>query len=249
MEDPATAATGTFGVSDDPAVLAGLAPPSEPEGDGPALIASFLSLVDSASSRVLDHPIRPRVKATPRGMLRGELDVVKIEIPAVLASGLVLDRIVVRAEHVRVVPGFPPRFRAGPVGLRAFVSQRYVDQWTKATHLPIRVQLTAEGVVLTTGLRGIKMTETLAELEVVGRFLRLAPQRMTIVGLPTPMIRFFRGYLPLPPLPNGARIVDVQPGEGQLAVTFQIEEIDEALTPDLARRLPLFARLPIPGLG
>ncbi len=249
MEDPPIDANGTFRERNDSAGPSDLTPPPEPEGDGPSLIASFLELIDSASSRVLDHPILPRVKASPRGMLRGELDVVKIEIPAVLASGLVLDRIVVRAEHVRVVPGFPPRFRAGPARLQAFVSQRYVDQWTQATHLPIRVRLTTEGVLLTTGLRGIKMTETLAQLEVVGRFLRLAPQRMTIVGLPTPMIRFFRGYLPLPPLPKGARITDVQPGEGQLTVTFQIESIDEALTPELARRLPLLARLPIPGLG
>ena len=240
---------GAFGLIDDPELLAAVASTPDDYRDDPPLIASFLAMVDATTSRLIAHPIRPRVKATPAGLLRGELDVVKIEVPAVLAAGLVLDRIVVRAEHVRVVPGLPPRLHAGPVGLRAYVSQENVDRWTRTAHLPIRVRLTEEGVLLTTGLRGIKMSETLADLEVAGRFLQLAPKRMTIVGLPAPMVRFFRGYLPLPPLPKGARITEVRPGDGELAVTFQLDEIDEPLTPAIARRLRSLTRLPIPGLG
>ncbi|MFL6205606.1 MAG: LmeA family phospholipid-binding protein [Acidimicrobiales bacterium] len=181
--------------------------------------------------------------------MRGELDVVKVEVPAVLAAGLVLDRVVVRAQRVRVVPGLPPRLRAGPVGLRAYVSQDNVDRWTRTARLPIRLELTGDGVLLTTGLRGIRMSETLADLEVAGRFLRLSPKRVTIVGLPAPMARFFRGYLPLPPLPRGARITNVRPGDGELEVTFQLDELDEPLTPEIARRLRTLTRLPIPGLG
>jgi hypothetical protein len=214
----------------------------------PPLAASLLALLDSTASRVLDHPIRPRVKATPAGLLRGELDVVKVEVPAVLAAGLVLDRLVVRAERVRVAPGLPPRLRAGPVGIRAYVCQENVDRWTRTSHLPMRISLTAEGVVLTAGVRGFRMGEVLADLEVAGPFLRLAPKRASIAGVPTPLVRFLRGYLPLPPLPRGARITEVRPGDGELAVTFQLDEVDEPLTPDVARRLRTLARLPIPGL-
>lgn len=214
----------------------------------PPLSASLLALIDAAASRVLDHPIRPRVKATPGGLLRGELDIVQVEVPAVLAAGLVLDRLVVRAERVRLVPGLPPRLQAKPVGLRAYVSQANVDRWTRTSRLPIKVTLTEEGVMLAAGIRGIRMGEVLAELEVAGPFLRLAPKRASIAGLPTPLVRFLRGYLPLPPLPRGARMVDVRPGDGQLAVTFQIDELDEAITPDIARRLRTLTRLPIPGL-
>lgn len=181
-------------------------------------------------------------------MLKGELDLVQVEVPAVLAAGLVLDRLVVRAEHVRVVPGLPPRLQAGPVSMRAYVSQANVDRWTRTARLPIRLALTSEGVMLTTGVGGIKMSETLADLEVAGRFLRLAPKRMTIVGLPTTLVRFFKGYLPLPPLPKGARMTDVRPGDGVLAVTFALEHLDEPITPDIAKRLRSFTRLPIPGL-
>ena len=165
-----------------------------------------------------------------------------------LAAGLILDRLVVRAEHVRVVPGLPPRLQAGPVSMRAYVSQENVDRWTHTARLPIRLALTEEGVMLTTGVRGFKMSETVADLEVAGRFLRLAPTRMTIVGLPTPLVRFFKGYLPLPPLPKGARITEVRPRDGELAVTFALDHIDEPITPDIARRLRSFTRLPIPGL-
>ena len=232
----------------DPEVVAAATATADEVRHDPPLVASFLALVDDAASRIIDHPVRPRVKVTPAGMLRGELDVVKVTIPAVLAAGLVLDRVVIRAEHVRVAPGLPPRLQAGPVTLRAYVSQDNVDRWTRTAHLPIRLVLTEEGVLLTTGFGGFKMSETLADLEVAGRFLRLAPKRMTIVGLPTTLVRFFKGYLPLPPLPKGARITDVRHSDGELAVTFALEHLDEPITPDIARRLGSFARLPIPGL-
>jgi hypothetical protein len=198
---------------------------------------------------VLDHPIRPRVRTSPAGLLRGELDIVQVEVPAVLAAGLVLDRLVVRGEHVRIAPGLPPRLQAHPVGIRAYVSQANVDRWTRTARLPLRLALTEEGVMLTTGVRGIRVGEVLADLEVAGPFVRLVPKRATIAGLPTPLVRFFRGYLPLPPLPRGAHLTDVRPGDGVLAVTFQIDELDEPLTPDIARRLRTLTKLPIPGLG
>jgi hypothetical protein len=234
---------------DDPDLLAAVAPTPEDYLDEPALLASLFAMVDAAASRLVDHPIRPRIKTSVAGVLRGELDLVQVEVPAVLAAGLVLDRVVVRAQHVRIVPGLPPRLQAGPIGLRAYVSQENVDRWTRSARLPIRLALTEEGVRVTTGVRGIKTSETLTQLEVAGRFLRLAPTRMTIVGLPAPMARFIRGYLPLPPLPKGARITDVSASDGRLAVTFELESIDEPITPAIARRLRSLTRLPIPGLA
>jgi hypothetical protein len=248
VDDEPAGGTGEWGLIDDPEVVAAATGGTDGAPSTP-LLASFLALVDGAASRLLDHPIRPRVKVSAQGLLRGELDIVKIEVPAVLAAGLVIDRLVVRAEHVRVVPGLPPRLRAGPVGLRAFVSQENVDRWTRTARLPVKLHLTEEGVQLVTGLRGIRMSETLADLEVAGRFLRLSPKRMTIVGVSAPMAHLVRGYLPLPPLPRGARITQVTPSEGHLAVTLELAAIDEPLTPDIARRLRGLARVPIPGLG
>jgi len=229
-------------------VVAAAAATADEARTDPPLFASILALVDDTASRILDHPVRPRIKVSPQGMLRGELDVLKIEIPAVLAAGLVLDRLVLRAERVRVAPGLPPRLKAGPVTLRAYVSQANVDRWVRTSHLPITLRLTEEGALLTTGLAGFRMSETLADLEVSGSFLRLVPKRLTVVGLPAPLVRFLRGYLPLPPLPHGARITEVRHGDGEIAVTLGFEHVDEPLTPDLARRLGLVARLPLPRL-
>ena len=143
-----------WGLLDDPELVAAAVAATDEARTDPPLLASFLALVDDTASRIIDHPIRPRLKVTAQGLLRGELDVVKVEVPAVLAAGLVLDRVVIRAEQVRVVPGLPPRLQAGPVGLRAYVSQDNVDRWTRTARLPMRLALTEEGVQLTTGLRG-----------------------------------------------------------------------------------------------
>ncbi|MDQ2647956.1 MAG: LmeA family phospholipid-binding protein [Actinomycetota bacterium] len=197
---------------------------------------------------MLNHPIRPRIKATPQGLLRGELDVVKIEVPGVLAAGLLIDRLIIRAERVRITPGLPPHLKAGPVGIRAFVCQDNVDRWVRTSRLPIKVKLTADGVVMSAGVRGVRMGQVQADLEVAGPFLRLVPKRATIAGVPAPMARFFRGYLPLPPLPRGAKLREITHGDGEVAVTFEIDELDEALTPDIARRVRQLTRLPLPSL-
>lgn len=234
---------------DDPLFDDELAPDDEPApSDGISAVDLFLSLVDAATERVLDRPIRPRMKVSPAGMLRGEIDVFKIEIPAFLASGLVLDRFVVRAERLRVVPGIPPRLRAGPVTLKAIVDQENLDRWTRTTHVPFRLQLAPHGVVVSTGLAGIRVGEIEVDLAVAGPFVRLRPRRATMLGLPAPLVRFLRGYLPLPPLPRGAKLHRVEPSEGELAVTFLIDEVDEPMTPQIAQRLTRFFRLPLPSL-
>ncbi len=56
----------------------------------------------------------PAASITPAGMLKGEIDLVKLELPAYAVAGLVVDRFVVRAEHVRIIPGLPPTLAAGP---------------------------------------------------------------------------------------------------------------------------------------
>ncbi len=222
-------------------------PPPEVE-DGPSLVDLLVALLEAASNAVLDRPIIPRVKVSPAGLLRGEVDVVKVEVPALAASGLVIDRFVVRAEHVRFVPGLPPRLQAGPVGFKAIVSQDNVDRWTRSARLPVRLLLTPDGVVMHAGVRGVRMGEVLAELKVVGRFIQLRPRRVSLLGLPAPLARFFRGYLPLPPLPKGAHLKAVEPGDGEVAVLFEIERVDEPVTPDIARQLQRLIKLPIPGL-
>lgn len=208
----------------------------------------FVAFLDTVSESTLGRPLRPRLKVTAAGLLRGEIDLVKVELPAYAVAGLVIDRFIVRAEHVRIAPGIPPKLVAGPVGLRAVVSQDNVDRWTRDLRLPFRLRLTEEGVVTTTGFGGIRMTEILTDLDIVGGFLRLRPLKASLLGVPTPMVRFLRGYLPLPPLPRNAVLEAVDPSDGELMVTFRIDQFEQSLTPDVASRLRRLLRLPLPGL-
>lgn len=214
----------------------------------------FLAFLDTVSEATLGRPLRPRVKVSTAGLLRGEIDLVKIELPAYAVAGLVIDRFIVRAEHVRVSPGLPPRLMASPVHLEAVVSQENVDGWTKHLRLPFRIRLTEEGVVTTTGIGGIRFTEVLTVPDISGGLLRLRPQRASLLGVPTSLVRFLRGYLPLPPLPRDAVLESVAPGDGELTLGFRIDEFEQALTPDVSTRLRQVLDLPqllgrtLPGL-
>jgi hypothetical protein len=204
------------------------------------------AVADAASERLIHRPLRPRVRLSPSGMLRGELDMLKVEAPAFLVAGLVIDRFVIRADRVRIAPGLPPRFHAGPVRLRAVVGQDNLDRWTRKARLPFALDLTRDGLILTGGVAGIRVTEVEVDLDVAGPLLQLRPRRATMLGMSAPLLWLLRGYLPLPPLPRGARLERVDHGDRELTATFIIDAVDEPLTPDIARRLTSFLRVPIP---
>ena len=202
-------------------------------------------LLDALTSQALGRPLRPRLKLTPGGLVRGQVDVVELELPAFSVAGLVVDRFALRAERLRVVPGIPPRLVAEPARFRTVVSQANVDRWVRSSRLPVRLSLTDEGIVTTTGLAGVRVSETLTELRASGRLLRLRPIRASMLGVPTPMVRLLRGYLPLPPLPREAVLESVETTDGELVASFRIDRWERPLTPALNTRLRSF--LPLPG--
>jgi len=208
----------------------------------------FLALLDTVSEAALGRPLRPQLKVSPAGLLRGEVDLVKVELPAYAVAGLVVDRFVLRAERLRVQPGLPPVLVAGPVGLKAVVSQGNVDRWTRDLRLPLRLRLTEDGVITTAGVGGVRMGEVVTEPTVAGGFLRLTPTRASLLGMPAPLVRFLRGYLPLPPLPRHARLEGVEPSDGELALRFRIDRFEQPLTPAVTDRLRRLLSLPLPGL-
>jgi hypothetical protein len=217
-----------------------------PPAEGPSAAELLIGLVDGTVSQLARRPVRVRTKVTPAGALRGRIDVIVFEVGGLRTTGLVIDRLVVRAEQVRVEPGLPPRLKAGPLGFKATVAQAAVDRWTKASHLPVRLLLTPEGVVAKTSVRGIQLSEVEVELDVAGPLIQLRPRRAAMLGVETPVLGLLRGYLPLPPLPMGARLRRVEAGDGTLTTWFSVPDVDEPLTPDLALRLQrrLVPRLP-----
>jgi hypothetical protein len=218
----------------DPPVLQ-LAQPPDEEAPSPADL--LIGLLDGTLSRVARHPVKVRAKTSPVSALLGTIDVIAFELGELEMAGLEVERIVVHVENVRIQPGFPPRLRTGEIGFKATVAQDAIDRWTKRTHLPVRLLLTEDGVIVKTSVRGFSISEVATEVAVTGHFLTLRPMRASIVGLPAPVVGVLRGFLPLPPLPRGARLTKVEHEDGTVTAWFALDDIDQPLTPAIARRL------------
>lgn len=219
---------------EEPAALDLVEPVAE-EAPSPADL--LIGLLDGTLSRVARRPVKVRAKVSPVSAMLGIVDVLVLELGELEMAGLEVERIVVHAENVRVQPGFPPRLRTGEIGFKATVAQDAIDRWTHRTHLPVRMHLTDEGIIVKTSVRGFSLGEIATEVAVSGHFLTLRPKRASFVGLPAPVVGMFRGYLPLPPLPRGARLAKVDHDEGNVTAWFALDDIDQPLTPAIARRL------------
>jgi hypothetical protein len=216
----------TLGLDDDPLAQ---------EAPSPADL--LIGLLDGTLSRVAQRPVKVRAKISPVAAMLGTLDVLVLELGELEVAGLEVERIVVHAKNVRIQPGFPPRLRTGEIGFKTTVEQAAIDRWTQRTHLPMRLHLTDEGITVKTSVRGFSISEIGAEVAVNGHFLTLHPKRASFVGLPAPVVGLLRGYLPLPPLPRGARLTNVEHEEGSVTAWFALDDIDQPLSPAIARRL------------
>lgn len=199
--------------------------------------APVLWLVDRVATRVFGQPTTLRWTANPADALRGEVEVVTVGVPAMRMAGLRLERVVGRVERVRIQPGLVPRLKGGPVSVKATVTQESVDRWVGSANLPLRLELTADGILSSTGIGSLRVGHVLTELEVGGRWLRLRPRQVAARELPASIRQFLVGNLPLPPLPAGARLAHVSHADGELAVRVALEDIDEAITPSLPTRM------------
>jgi hypothetical protein len=208
-----------------------------PDEEAPSAADLLIGLLDGTLSRVARRPVKVRAKVSPVAAMLGSIDVIVFELGELEMAGLEVERIVVHAENVRIQPGFPPRLRTGKIGFKATVGQQAIDRWTKRTHLPVRLQLTEEGIIVKTSVRGFSISEVATEVAVSGHFLTLRPRRASIVGLPTPVVGMLRGFLPLPPLPRGARLSKVDHEDQTVTAWFALDDIDQPLTPAIARRL------------
>ncbi|HAS09933.1 MAG TPA: hypothetical protein DCS55_05340 [Acidimicrobiaceae bacterium] len=92
------------------------------------------------------------------------------------------------------------------------------------------------------------MGEVVTMPAVVGGFVQLQPTKASLLGVPTTLVRFLRGYLPLPPLPRSARLDEVEASDGELALSFVIDRFEQPLTPDVSERIRQLLQLPLPGL-
>ncbi|MEM9033442.1 MAG: LmeA family phospholipid-binding protein [Actinomycetota bacterium] len=194
-------------------------------------------LATEATQAVAQRPLRVRMRPSLGGMLTGRLDEVEIEMRGVATTGLLVDRVVIRSVNIRTRPGLPPRLQADAVDMTGTVTEEAVNRWLRTDLGPFRVRLRDDGIAVRTGVAGIKVNEVRAELDVEGRWLRLRPTRAEVLGVPTPMTSLFRGYLPMPALPSGAKLGTVTHGHEELSATVELGELDEPIDAGLTQRL------------
>lgn len=189
--------------------------------------------IDTAAGALLGRPLRTRVRVSPAGALRGQLDGVRAVVGGVVVAGLVLHRVDVRAHRVRVVPGLPPHLRVGEVDVGAFVRQEDMDAWTRSASLPVRLRFRPNGIAARAGLVGVRLGEVLVDLTADGQRLRLVPRRVDVLGrgMTNPSTGLFRVVLPLPPLPVSARLLRLVHHDDEIEVWLSVAGLDQKLTP------------------
>lgn len=194
---------------------------------------------DTAASALAGRPARLRVVLSPGSALGGRLERVSVRVDGIEVSGLVLAHLAVDARRVVVVPGWPPRLRAGPVDVRATVAQDALDRWLRRTGAPLRLRLRADGLATRVGMGGMLLAEVRAGVEVDRGRLVVTPTRARVFGLGigTPLVRV---PLPLPPLPRGTHVVELSLSDGEARIGVRIPVVDEPVDAD---RLRLLGRL------
>jgi hypothetical protein len=195
------------------------------------------SWVDLLASSVMERPTSVRWRASALDLVQGRAEVVTLGLTHLEIGGLVIDRAVLRLEGARVVPGLPPRLQGGPAEVKATLRQGNLDRWTGRASLPVRLELTPEGVRTSTGVGSFRVAAALTELEVVDGRMRLTPTRAGPVDLPATIKSWISSSLPLPELPPGARLARVEHAEGSVSVWLEVDRVDEPVDVGMGRRL------------
>lgn len=201
------------------------------------VVSAVTSWVDLVASRIVERPTTVRWRASALDLVQGRAELFTMGLTDLEVGGLVVDRAVLRVHDAHVVAGVPPRLRGGPAEVKATLGQANLDRWTGRVALPVRLELTPEGVRTRTGVGSFSVAAALTELEVVDGRLRLSPRRAGPVGLPPAITALVSGNLPLPTLPPGTRLSRVEHGEGTLSAWLEVDQVDEPLDLGAARRL------------
>lgn len=191
---------------------------------------------DTALSALAGRPARLRVALSAGSALGGRVERLSLRFDGIEVSGLVLAHLAIDARQVTVVPGWPPRLRAGPVLLDATVAQDALDRWLRRAGVPLRLRLRADGLATRVGMGGIRFAEVRAGVEVDRGRLVVTPRGAEVfrLGLGTPAVRV---PLPLPPLPRGTQLVELSLTDGEARIGVRIPLVDEPVDVERVRLL------------
>lgn len=204
--------------------------------------------LDQLLSSYLERPVKLSWEGAVADALRGTFDGARVELGGIATAWLPFESLVVAARRARFTPGLPASFRIEGPSLALAIAQRDLDRWLDGFQLPFRLRLGEKGIAVNTEFAGLALSEFEARLEVVRGWFVLRPRRAAILGIPSQAARLFRLYLPIPPLSPEARLVGIEHAPRRLTLRFDIDDIEEQITPGLARRLRR-RLLPWAGIG
>lgn len=175
-------------------------------------------------------------------------DGVRLECDGIATAWLNLQHVVLHARQVKVIPGLPVRIEVIDPRVEIAVGQAELDRWIKQFEIPFRLELAEGGLIVHTEVAGFPVAEFETQLEVVGGWFVLKPQKASFLGMPSYVSSFFRTYLPLPALSEETRLTAIEHEPGLLKLTFSTDDFEEEITPGLLvrmqrRLLPLFGKI------
>ncbi len=198
--------------------------------------------IDQVLSSYLKLPVKASWEGSAADTIRGSFAGPSLELAGVATAWLPLDRVCLTAEHASFTPGIPPHIAVIKPRLSITVGQEPIDDWVSRFRLPFRLLLGDKGLRAKMGIAGFPVGELETKLEVVGGWFVLQPRKASVLGVPAYVATLFRTYLPLPPLPEDAKLVDIAHRRGELELSFEMPDFEEAVTPGLVDRLK--SRLP-----
>ncbi len=204
-------------------------------------------ILDQLVTSYLKLPVRFFWDGGPLTPFSDTFSNARLEFDGIATAWLNLQHVVLTAKQVKVIPGLPVKIEVDQPRIEIAVGQAELDRWIKKFEIPFRLELAEKGLIVHTEVAGFPVAQFETQLEVVGGWFVLKPQKASFLGMPSYVASFFRTYLPLPPLSEETRLSAIEHEPGLLKLTFSTDDFEEAITPGLLvrlqrRLLPLFGK-------
>ncbi len=193
--------------------------------------------VDQLLSGYLKQPVRLSWRGAASDAVRGSFERPRVELAGLATAWVPLEEVALEADHVALHPGVPARLAVQGPRVEVAVGQSDLDRWLKRFQLPFRLELEDTSLTVHTEIAGFPVARLDARLDVVRGWFVLKPRSASLLGVPNYVASLFRTYLPIPPLPEDARVVAIDHEPEMLRLTFEADDFEERVTPGLVDRL------------
>lgn len=167
---------------------------------------------------------------------------VRLRARGVMVNGLRIDRVDVRTDQITLGPGSPIAVRTHTISARVRLTEADVNWWLSTANLPLRLRFTEAGIRARTGVAGVALGSIDVSVALERGVLRLAPQRVAVLGFGLSSAAMPATPLPLPPLPHAARLTSIVTAATTMTAILELPGGTWDAGPDGVRQLLRIAR-------